>query len=405
MPKVKYIAEGFVVDANKLLTEFVEKNSPEFSVFTHVWKKYNFAAIFLGRSTRELAQFTQEIFQLTLNHMLTAELLQQIGAVYIVPEWADSRSPSIRVTLQVYQHFVEMKRLAVEQKYKSLHYIIGYLMKCAFDFVKHPCLIGPRNFKCTREARMNSLHMSCLLEELKRRSLSFFDNKTLREIEELNNTYANLSKNVPIPNQGLATDLDIKKYLKQLPQLVCAGPDNSDANSLSDEEIDNIGFRRAQIKTNAFTSKALFRQLNPTDEDEDNERVTRSQTQRESLFRKAKLQRASTGNEDVGECDKIYVPKRRWTRRTPVEKRRVGRPRKETKVDLEKQLWMEIGELSEAEKFKTFRRGPLTRNSCLDYYVEPFEEPHYEMAVMSSTSEEDDEDIDNPDEPMVTGNA
>lgn len=69
--------------------------------------------------------------------------------------------------------------------------------------------------------------------------------------------------------------------------------------------MDTIGTRRSEIKSKAFSKKAWFRQLNPTDVDEDlsDERFTRSRSQRKSLFRKAKLPKESEKSDEAEESE------------------------------------------------------------------------------------------------------
>ncbi|CAL1264397.1 unnamed protein product [Larinioides sclopetarius] len=406
MPGIKYIAAGFVPDAEKLLTEFAKENSPEFSVFTHFWKKHNFAGVFLGRSSAELQQFTHEIFQLTLKFLVTAELHHQIGAVYLL--YALFRNQivepptRIRIVLKQYEHFLELRRLAVKERYKALHYVISYLIEHGFDYVAHPTLVGPRNSKHNMEVEKKALQMACMLKDLKDHSMSLFESNSLEELQELNKAYTELTKNIPFNNNVFqdANDFNMEVHIKNLSRLVGADKSDSEANNQNEKERENIGDRRARLKSNAFASKAWFRQLNPTDEeeDEDNGRFTRSRAQRKSLSRKAKLSADSQDSKDDEESDeKVIKPKRRVRRlRVPKEKRRIGRPRKNQELE---ELLMEVDDIADDNPFRGIKkRGPVARSSYLDRYIEqPFKEPDAEMTVLSSTSEEE-ENIDEPEE-------
>ncbi|KFM76995.1 hypothetical protein X975_21671, partial [Stegodyphus mimosarum] len=53
----KYIAAGFLYDAEKLLKDFIAENSVEFKVFASVWRKHYFSLIYMGRQNeRELSE-------------------------------------------------------------------------------------------------------------------------------------------------------------------------------------------------------------------------------------------------------------------------------------------------------------------------------------------------------------
>ncbi|GBN64359.1 snRNA-activating protein complex subunit 1, partial [Araneus ventricosus] len=351
MPGIKYIAAGFVQDAEKLLTEFVRENSPEFSVFVHFWKKHNFAGVFLGRSSAELQQFTHEIFQLTLKFLVTADLYHQIGAIYLL--YALFRNQivepptRIRIVLQQYEHFLELRRLAMKERYKALHYVIGYLMEHGFDYIAHPTLVGPRNSKHNMEIEKKALQMACMLKDLKDHSMSLFESNSLEEIQELNKAYTELTKSIPFKNNVFQeeNDFNMETQFKNLSRLIGAGKNDSEAYSQNEKAYDSIGSRRAQIKSNAFASKAWFRQLNPTDDDEDEgiDRFTRSRAQRKSLSRKAKLSKET--EEDEESDDKVVKPKRRVKRvRLPKGKRRIGRPRKDQELE---ELLIEVGDIPE----------------------------------------------------------
>lgn len=45
--RVKYIAKGFLEDSGRLLNDFVEKNSIDFSDFAEIWRKHHFSLIYM----------------------------------------------------------------------------------------------------------------------------------------------------------------------------------------------------------------------------------------------------------------------------------------------------------------------------------------------------------------------
>ncbi|GFQ99433.1 snRNA-activating protein complex subunit 1, partial [Trichonephila clavata] len=62
----------------------IAENSTEFSVFADKWKAHNFAAVYLGRQQYELQQFTQEIYQITLNYLRSTSFYRRVGTIYLL---------------------------------------------------------------------------------------------------------------------------------------------------------------------------------------------------------------------------------------------------------------------------------------------------------------------------------
>ncbi|XP_015905142.1 snRNA-activating protein complex subunit 1-like [Parasteatoda tepidariorum] len=200
----KYIAEGFESDAGLLLNEFALKESAEFKVFADIWKKRNFAFIYMGRETsKELGEFTNEVFTLSSGFLKSDSFWHQIGGVFLLYALYRNQilNPPIPIRMELSKVEI-LKRLldkAVADKLYSLHYVLDYLFKNTFELVAFPTLLGPalRTFDKSKGEFEKKLRMSdfkCNLEEL-------MENKVLEGLHESFSKYEKLK-----PILGKSTD-------------------------------------------------------------------------------------------------------------------------------------------------------------------------------------------------------
>ncbi|GFW92499.1 snRNA-activating protein complex subunit 1 [Trichonephila clavipes] len=346
MKGMKFIAAGFANDAEKLLLEFIKENSTEFSVFADKWKALNFAAVYLGRQQVELQQFTQEIFQITLKYLKSVSFYRRVGTIYLL--YALFRNQildppiRIRVTLEQFKAFLEFQDIAEINDYKTLHYVIDFMIKNAFDFVANGFLFGPKTSKFQKEQESET---EFILNDFRGEINEIIDSSILKGVTDCSEFYKKLKDK--FQDLKWTEGIDFEAKMQALYNILNDEPnkntseENSNEMNFPTEETEDIGVRRAKLKAASFSQRALFRQLNPNDP------------------------------EDEEEPDRLIicpsVPKRKRKKRVPKEERRKGRPPKAK--NLKKEVIVGSGdEAKSVQNVYNRRPGPISRTSYLDYY-------------------------------------
>lgn len=365
---MKYIAAGYPKDAEKLMLDFISESSTDFSVFINKWKAHNFAAVYLGRQKCELQQFTQEIFQITLNYLRSTSFYRRIGTIYLL--YALFRNQildppvKIRIVLHEFKVIQDIHDIAEKNGSKELYYVIEFLIKNAFDFVAKGFLYGPKSSKFQKDTEPEFL-----FNDFKREIAEVIDNDVIKEVTDLNDLYIPIKLKFQDPKWTEC--LDLRARMQALYEIVDVGtsqnaPDTHDTVEVEvlPKEQDDIGARRAKLKSSSFTKPALFRQLNASDQEGEEE------------------------SERLHICPN--VPKRKRKKRLPKEDRRKGRPCKIKKEDLSMESSDE--EKSEVKSIYARKPGPISRIGYLEYYDDSA------IRNMKYVSSEDSEELSVTDE-------
>ncbi|GFY61971.1 hypothetical protein TNIN_169111 [Trichonephila inaurata madagascariensis] len=216
------------------------------------------------------------------------------------------------------------------------------MIKNAFDFVANGFLFGPKTSKFQKEQESE---MEFMLNDFRGEINEIIDNVMLKEVSDLNEFYKKLKDKFHDPKW--TEGLDFQAKMQALHNILNYEPNKTEENSnemnFPCEEPEDIGVRRAKLKAASFSQRALFRQLNPSDP------------------------------EDEDEPDRLIicpsVPKRKRRRRLPKEERRKGRPPKAK--NLEKELIESSGDETKSVAVQNVyirKPGPISRTSYLDYY-------------------------------------
>ncbi|GFW47788.1 snRNA-activating protein complex subunit 1 [Trichonephila clavipes] len=272
MDKVKFIAEGFLTDAEKLLGDFVKENSMDFSVFVELWKKHKFSLIYLGRpNEKELNDFTREIFYLSTKFLYSTSLLYQVGGIFLLYALYRNQvlSPpaKIRILSDQFKSILSLRDTVAAYESRSLHYVINYLIENSFDFVAYPRLMGPLSVSNTEVpdkilSEFNSSIQTAMESDL----TEFVDSNLLKEIDELYAQYVEACQSLNISALSVAKSGKFKnlssrmdKLLKWVNKTKSVPSDlsikNKEPKSPPPQETVpqiNIGSRRAQLKAFAF---------------------------------------------------------------------------------------------------------------------------------------------------------
>ncbi|GFT44038.1 snRNA-activating protein complex subunit 1 [Nephila pilipes] len=371
----KYVAAGFSNDAEKLMMDFLQETSPEFSVFAAKWKACSFAAIYLGRQKIELQQFTQEIFQITLKYLKSTSIYRRIGTTYLL--YALFRSQildppiKIRIVLEEFKVFQELQVIAVEKNYKTLHYVIDFLIKNAFDFVANGTLFGPKTSRFYKE---HDSEFEFLLNDFKGEMAEIIDDDIVKEVNDLNDLYVKIKSKFQDPKWTEC--LDFKIRMQALRDLL--GVEIGENTENTTIEQDDIGARRAKLKLSSFSQRALFRQLN------------------------------ASGSDEERDFDRLHIcpkaPKRgRGRRRNSRGKKKMGRPScidkleemlVESSCDESKPV-VDESKSSLVRNDSQRKRGPISRCGYLEYYDDTIvqnAEPHLSESSPSPSPISSDED-------------
>lgn len=272
MDKVKYIAEGFLNDAEKLLGDFIRENSMEFSVFAEIWKKHNFALVYLGRpSEKELNEFTREIFYLSTKFLVSTSLLHQVGGIFLLYALYRNQilSPpvKIRIMLEQFKNILSIRDMLVTCESRSLHYVINYLIENSFDFVAYPRLLGPVSLRNSEiPAQIFSDRYSNFQTTMTSELTEFKDSNVLKEIDRLYGQYVKACQSLNISTlsvvrsgtfRNLSSRMDeLLKWVNKNEKSVPDSPpvEYKELKPLPSQTVPqiNIGSRRAQLKALAF---------------------------------------------------------------------------------------------------------------------------------------------------------
>ncbi|GFS41870.1 uncharacterized protein NPIL_238041 [Nephila pilipes] len=272
MDRVKYIAEGFANDAEKLLCDFIGKNSTEFPVFAEIWKKHNFSCIYLGRSSeKELHDFTHEIFRLTTNFLKSTSFLTQVGGIFLLYALYRNQilSPPVKIRIMEdeFKSILDIRDMfAVESR--SLHYVINYLIENSFYFVMYPFLMGPKSVRNleAHDKTLGEYHPDFPIS--KRSALTeLYESNVLKEIEVLYAQYVEACQLLNVSTLGTfksGTFKDLASRIEELQKWVRKANKEPELNNCPEEkELEpppshqttpdiSIGSRRAQLKAMAF---------------------------------------------------------------------------------------------------------------------------------------------------------
>ncbi|KFM80389.1 snRNA-activating protein complex subunit 1, partial [Stegodyphus mimosarum] len=201
--KNRYIAAGFLHDAEKLLNDFTAENTVEFKVFASVWRKHHFSLIYMGRpNERELSEFTSEIFRISMQFLDTGvPFLQNVGGVYLLYGLFRNQilNPPvrIRVILSDFRNFLRIRHTAAVAAYRSLHYVIDYMIENSFNFVGAPRLLGPVIPRGPSKQKAVE-KVSGLEERIESEMSKFVETKVLESVNELSKEIAEISERLPI---------------------------------------------------------------------------------------------------------------------------------------------------------------------------------------------------------------
>ncbi|GFS65593.1 uncharacterized protein TNIN_248051 [Trichonephila inaurata madagascariensis] len=273
MDKVKFVAEGFLTDAEKLLGDFVKENSMDFSVFAELWKKHKFSLIYLGRpNEKELNEFTREIFYLSTKFLYSTSLLYQVGGIFLLYALYRNQvlSPpaKIRILSDQFKSILSLRDTVAACESRSLHYVINYLIENSFDFVAYPRLMGPLSVSNAEVpdkilSEFNSSIQTAMESEL----TEFVDSNLLKEIDELYAQYVEACQSLNVSALSVARSGKFKnlssrmnKLLKWVSKTKSVPNDPSVENDKAPKSPppqetvpqNNIGSRRAQLKAFAF---------------------------------------------------------------------------------------------------------------------------------------------------------
>ncbi|XP_071439714.1 snRNA-activating protein complex subunit 1 [Hetaerina americana] len=155
-----YIAAGVRADCEKLLSEFIAKNSLRFDDFVEVWQKMSFSLIYCGRKTfSELVEFTEEVLQITKTFMFPPHSLQmRAGGVYLSAglyyKQPTSGLVKIRITYEDLEHLNPfLEQLREEGHYDVLYMFSKMLAENALLFT-----LSPRTYGIEYNIRKYLLH-------------------------------------------------------------------------------------------------------------------------------------------------------------------------------------------------------------------------------------------------------
>lgn len=317
--KIKYVAAGFLEDSGKLLNEFLEANTVEFSVFASIWKNRHFSLVFMGRpEDNELTDFTNEAFRIAAQFLSTSSFLYQVGAIYLL--YALFRNqisvPPIKIRIKLSQWMIinKIREDAALKQHRSLHYVIDYLISNALIYVKNQTLRGPR-IASVQKVSKNSETISNFYANYKSDLTEYSTSNNLEELHDLQKQYLDIKK-------GIDSDIKLNRtgnreiYEKFIGDIDSVLNDRTSRRGKRRKNDVNIGNRRAELKAASFTRKPTDfwgRQASPLDSDPDDDFV------------------------DVKDNDYEPIRKKRFTsrrpRRAPKHERRVGRPRKRPVVE------------------------------------------------------------------------
>ncbi|XP_015929144.1 snRNA-activating protein complex subunit 1-like [Parasteatoda tepidariorum] len=339
----KYIAAGFMNDANKLLNDFAKCEDNDFKTFCNVWKEHKFAHIFMGRPDyKEFREFTSEIYQLTLDYMMSSSTESQIAAIYLLYSLYKSQGVilpvKIRITQSQYQVFQQIHSHAVRKKIFTLLYILDYLKKNCLDLVANGSLYGPCCSLNKDTLMKPKADQVGILSDLKQDMTLFQESKTILNLKKMRSQYLKQKDSIMSASCNVGADKgsDIVKSYERFDfdlDVLAHGRRHAARRNLDNSS--DIGNRRAMLKKSSYKRRALFRYLNPEEEP----------------------------NEDTEKSEVVPIKKKRqYKKRLPVNERRVGRPRKRP-VDRDSSDESEGSppSTSKPDTVKNNKRGPTGR--------------------------------------------
>ncbi|GIY31236.1 uncharacterized protein CEXT_321731 [Caerostris extrusa] len=325
MAQVKYLAAGFLNDAEKLLQDFMHGNSLEFSAFAKIWKKRNFSLIYALRPhERELREFTQEIFNITIDFLNGKSLFYQVGGVFLLYALYRNqilKSPvKIRLTPEQFETISTLRGESSVCNNRSFYYVVKYLIKNAFYFVACPSVMGPSSASAQETRKKEGIEVDSLESDL----IELIDSNILNKLDE---SFARYQANMAMAKYPVTAVRDcqsrpFKTLAVQIKQLLNSAETSSKCTTAVMSSFSNdackgsIGSRRAQLKAAAFAGSVSMAHVYRTMLQ--NYPATSCISESESA-----LELPSNPNPPVR---KIAIRKKK--KRVPKYLRKVGRPKK-----------------------------------------------------------------------------
>ncbi|GIX81623.1 uncharacterized protein CDAR_123021 [Caerostris darwini] len=268
MAQVKYLAAGFLNDAEKLLQDFIHGNSLEFSAFVKIWKKRNFSLICALRPhERELREFTQEIFNITIDFLNDKSLFYQVGGVFLLYALYRNqilKSPvKIRLTPEQFEIISTLRGESSVCNNRSFYYVVKYLIKNSFYFVACPSVMGPSSASAQETRKKEYIDSNPLdieVDTLESDLMELIDSNIINRLDE---SFARYQANMAMAKYPVTAVSDcqsrpFKTLAVQIKQLLNCTATSSKIttgvmSSFSNDACKgSIGSRRAQLKAAAF---------------------------------------------------------------------------------------------------------------------------------------------------------
>ncbi|GBM77844.1 hypothetical protein AVEN_132207-1 [Araneus ventricosus] len=259
MAELKYVAAGFLNDAERLLLDFIRENSMEFSIFAEVWKKHNFSLIYAGRANgKELREFTLEIFLISINFLESGSLLYQVGGTFLLYALYRNQilSPplKIRLILNQFKTILALLDISRAENYRSLHYVISYLVENSFDFAACPKLKGPNSIRNEVYKEKDEQHPKVQESDIKYELTEIVETNVFYEIDESFTHYEKTVRSLNNPFVDMTSKHpSFKKFARQIDELLNEGK-ISDQDTGTSLKNSAIGSRRALLKAAAFSN-------------------------------------------------------------------------------------------------------------------------------------------------------
>ncbi|XP_042902051.1 snRNA-activating protein complex subunit 1 [Parasteatoda tepidariorum] len=328
MSTYKYIATGFIDDAKKLYDDFAKCPNNDFKTFCNVWKKYKFRCIFMGcTDQKELREFTNEIYQLTLNYMGSSSFDSQIAAIYLLYALyrnQDEISPvRIRVSKLQYRNIQQIHEYAVNKKAHELHYIIDYLKANCLELVANSTLYGPCCSLNKDNLIKSSANQLVILTDLQQSMSNFHDNDVITNLKKMRDQYSELKHTIMsaptyVRDNDSSLINDYEEKNRKLNEILGKNVNYSDSSCYAGKnnksslgpviEKSDIGRRRLEIKNAASEMKVM---------------IPKTKYHEELI--------EECVNNEVTDSEIISLKRKRfYNKRLPVNKRRIGRPKKHT---------------------------------------------------------------------------
>ncbi|XP_055946431.1 uncharacterized protein LOC129976737 [Argiope bruennichi] len=379
MADVKYVAAGFLNDAERLLQDFIKQNNMEFPVFAEVWKKHNFSLIYAYRPNgRELREFTLEIFELSASFLKSGSLLHKVGGTFLLYALYRNQilSPplKIRIVPSLFKTILALLDLSVAKNKRSLHYVISYLVEHSFDFVASPKLKGPHYIKNENCIDVGKNHNNFRESDVKYEMTEISKSGMLPEIDRLFIEYKNtvLSLNTPVGFNLTTGDTSLKDFAHRIDDLLTENKIADQDTSTNNPKDSAIGSRRALIKAAAFS--------NP---------VCHYLSHDENNVTTLSLSEGVESSRDIPSNPPVPTTKVRKKRRVRKGLKKIGRPKKFVSDDSssEKELQLNPDETLQEKGLSGRRRrkprGPQF-TKIRHYYADDFAE--YDNLNVPSTS-------------------